>query len=280
MKATKVALAVMVFFIALRNWGEIPLEGKCPELTFARGGVVFVGSTRGGDTYLDGTPVVDGECYALVYTEKGATFQGFLADGRARDPVASYVALAGALARNGRCPPTLFQVLEENAATRTNGVWELFLLDTRAANGKPAGITADGRLRRVNAWRRVNGRIHAKRGALTSPGAFEEVVADTSPTRLAGGMGVPPVDAPKPRITSICVEGDTVKLTVADTVPYMTYDVKGAATPLDMDHDTFQIAREPKDGRTDGTITIEVDSRKDADATQARFFKVVRRRIP
>lgn len=238
---------------------------------------LFKCSTSGVDTYADGTRVVDGECYALVYTEKGGTFQGFQADGRARDSMMSYVALAGTVARNGRCPPTLFQVLEENAAARTNGVWELFLLDTRAASGKPAGMSADGRLQRVNAWRRVNGRILAKRGTLTAPGAFEEVAADASPARLMGGTGVPPVDAPKPRITGIRVEGGTVKLTVADTVPYMTYDVKGAATPRGWGRDALRMAREPKDGRADGTITLEVVPRKDADATQARFFKVVRR---
>ncbi len=237
---------------------------------------VFRCSTPGVDTYADGEQVVEGECYALVHTEKGATFQGFRADGLARDPESSYVALAGALARNGRCSPTIFQVLEENAAARTNGVWELFLLDTRVASGKPAGMTADGRLRRVNAWRRVNGRILAKRVGITSSDSFEELAADASPERLAGGTGVPPADAPMPRITDICVEGGTVKLKVADTVPYLTYDVK-EATLRGLEREAALVAREPKDGRADDTITLEVVPRKDAGSTRPRFFKVVRR---
>ena len=139
------------------------------------GDLALVCSTRGGDTYSDGTPVVDGECYALVHTAEGATFQGFTADGRALNPVQSYVALAADLAEGGRCPPTLFQVLEANAESRTNGVWELFLLDTRGADGKPAGVDAKGALRRVNAWRRVPGEIRAGGGAPLVGGAFAAV---------------------------------------------------------------------------------------------------------
>ena len=237
--------------------------------------LVFTCSTRGVDVYADGTPVADGECYALVYTEKGTTFQGFTADGRAQNPTNSYVALAASLAEGGRCPPTLFQVLEANAAVRTNGVWELFLLDTRAADGKPAGMDAEGRLRRVNAWSRVAGRIRAKRGSLTSTGAFEEVAADTSARRLEGGAGAIPADAPKPRITGIRVVDGTVKLTVADTVPYLTYDVDGAAAPHDFGRRSRRVARRPQDGRAGKAIEMEVPVEKGAG--DVRFFKVVRK---
>ena len=40
-------------------------------------------STPGPDCYADGTLVADGECYALVWSPKGATFAGFNADGTA-----------------------------------------------------------------------------------------------------------------------------------------------------------------------------------------------------
>lgn len=239
--------------------------------------LVFTCSTHGGDAYADGTPVADGECYALVYTEKGTTFQGFTADGRALNPKASYVALAASLAKGGRCPTTLFQVLEANAATRTNGVWELFLVDTRAADGKPAGMGADGRLGRVNAWRRVPGRICAKRGSLMSTGAFEEVAADDSADRLEGGAGAVPAETPRPRITGIRVVDGAVKLTVADTVPYLTYDVDGAVAPHDFGRRSRRMARQPRDGRAGGEITLEVAPQEIAGAGSARFFKVIRK---
>ena len=40
-------------------------------------------STPGIDRYADGSAVVDGECYALVWSPKGQTFAGFNADGTA-----------------------------------------------------------------------------------------------------------------------------------------------------------------------------------------------------
>lgn len=241
------------------------------------GDLLLTCSTPKGDTYEDGTPVSDGECYALVHTAEGATFQGFTADGRAIDPAKSYVALAAGLAKGGRCPPTLSQVLEANAATRTNGVWELFLLDTRAADGQPSGMDANGRLTRVNAWRRVNGRIRAKRGPLVSASAFEEVPADTSAAQLPSGVGVLPANAPQPRITGIRMVDGGVELTVSDTVPYLTYDIDGAAKLQDFGRRSRRVARRAQDGRANGVIRFEVPSYENADAGEARFFKVVRK---
>ena len=243
------------------------------------GDLALVCSTRGGDAYSDGTPVVDGECYALVHTVAGETFQGFTADGRALDPSRSYVALAAGLAVGGRCPPTLFQVLEANAASRPDGTWELFLLDTRGADGKPAGVDENGVLRRVNAWSRVKGKIRVKRGALTGSGTFEAVAEDTSAKRLAGGAGRVPVDVPRPRITAIRVVDGQVKLTVADTVPYLTYDVDGAAAPNDFGRRSRHMARQARDGRASGEITLEVAPADLAGADGARFFKIVRKSV-
>ena len=261
------------------------LRRLCALVVAALAGMVLAGagdltlvcSTRGGDTYSDGTPVVDGECYALVHTAAGATFQGFMADGCARDPARSYVALAGGLAEGGRCPPTLFQVLEENATTRTNGLWELFLLDTRGAGGRPMGMNANGRLQRVNAWRRVNGKVRVRQGSMTDGGVLETVPADTSADRLAGGEGELPAGAPRPRITGIQVVDGQVKLTVADTVPYLTYDVDGAATPQGLGRQSRRLARQARDGRAGGEITLEVAPTALQGTDGARFFKVVRK---
>ena len=241
------------------------------------GDLVLIGSTRGGDTYSDGTPVADGECYALVHTVPGAMFQGFSADGKALDPARSYVALAAGLAEKGRCPTTLFQVREADAAGREDGLWELFLLDTRGADGRPAGMDGNGRLRRVNAWHRVKGRIRAKRGGLMSPGAFEEVAVDDSSARLGGGVGKLPTEVPQPRITGIRVVDGVVRLTVADTVPYLTYDVAGTATPDDSGWRSRRMARRPQDGRAGGEIVLEVEQRAVDGTEGARFFKVVRK---
>ena len=48
--------------------------------------VAITFSTPGSDTYRDGRTVLDGECYALVWTPAGATFGGIAADGAAVSP--------------------------------------------------------------------------------------------------------------------------------------------------------------------------------------------------
>ena len=239
---------------------------------------VFTCSTQGTDRYADGTAVKDGECYALVYTEKGCTFQGFNADGTAQNPEQSYVALAAPLAKDHRCPPTLFQVLGRNAASRTNGTWEVFLLDTRTRDGLPSGLDADGRIRRVNAWSRVRGRIRSKKGGVSSFEKYEDIAEDDSADRIEGGASAVPPNAPKPRITGIRVVDGKVKLTVADTVPYLTYGVEGAHEPHHFNPRCRRARRigQPQDGCASKTITMEVDANAAAEGGSARFYKIVR----
>ena len=55
-------------------------------LAFGQGDddVSVVFSTEGPDRYMDGSVVLDGECYALVWSTDGV-FEGFSADGAALD---------------------------------------------------------------------------------------------------------------------------------------------------------------------------------------------------
>ena len=65
-------------------------------------------STPGQDKYADGNPVLDGECYALVWT-KGAQFGGINTDGTCVNAGDAIVLLAP-LAKNGKCPPVVFEI--------------------------------------------------------------------------------------------------------------------------------------------------------------------------
>ena len=56
-------------------------------------------STKGPDTYLDGKTVMDGECYALVWTKTGSTFAGLNADGTCVDPENNALVLAAPIAK-------------------------------------------------------------------------------------------------------------------------------------------------------------------------------------
>jgi len=92
--------------------------------------VVVTFSSVGPDTYKDGTTVVDGESYALVWTPSGSTFQGVRADGTAAGE--SKVALVAPVAKDGKCPRIMFQIDEDYAkANYPDGTWGVYLLDTR-----------------------------------------------------------------------------------------------------------------------------------------------------
>ena len=58
-------------------------------------------STTGPDCYQNGATVLDGECYALVWSRDGV-FEGFTADGAPID-TNDCVVNVGAVARGGRC---------------------------------------------------------------------------------------------------------------------------------------------------------------------------------
>ena len=90
-------------------------------------------STKGPDCYADGSVVMDGECYALIWSKDG-NFNGFDANGECIDPEDKIVLLAP-VAKNGRCPPVLFQIPAAEAENLKNGQYAVYLLDTRVSSG-------------------------------------------------------------------------------------------------------------------------------------------------
>lgn len=228
-------------------------------------------STPGIDCYADGTPVCDGECYALVWSPVGRVFGGFNADGTASS-ADDRVVLVGALARNGRCPDTLFQIPKETYEELAGGEWAVCLVDTRNAGGLPTGV--DGGLpRRVNRWAAVEGGVRASsagamgalpaaamRRNLSSASADAGVCADT--------LSAVPDSVTQPRITGFEVVDGVARLTVEGTVPFLTYTISAGDTP---DALTADDAAGWVDGDTAKPIEIETDAVKGS-----RFFKVTR----
>ena len=58
----------------------------------------------GTDTYADMTPVLDGECYALVWARDGKDFAGFRADGSLIDAANNGIVHIRALAKIAKPP--------------------------------------------------------------------------------------------------------------------------------------------------------------------------------
>ena len=240
--------------------------------------VVALFSTEGVDRYADGSAVADGECYALVWSPKGSVFSGFKADGTlvsSRDRVV----LAGALASGGHCRKSLFQIPAAEYAALEGGEWAVCLVDTRTANGIPAGVGGNGVPLRVNRWGVVrNGGVEIKAASPFEAAAFAATTAAPKATKAAGRgasygtyaevLSEIPESAPAPQITAIEVEDGMVRLTVAGTVPYLTYGVESGESPDALSADRAT-------GIADGTGGGEIEFEADA-STEARFFKVTR----
>jgi len=228
-------------------------------------------STKGPDKYLDGNTVMEGECYALVWTKNG-TFAGLNADGSCVDSENNKLVLVAPIAtKEGNCPPVMYVVKADVAETLKDGTYGIYLLDTRIAttttddagnstttyklaglkNGKPAAI---------NGYTSVQDGVKSSDGALASTSASSSVTVSQS--------APPPADAPKPTIKGIKLVGDNVFLTVSNTAPYLQYNAAVGDTP----NVGSENAGKPQSGAatTDGEITIVVPKTKG----NSGFFKV------
>ena len=237
-------------------------------------------STVGTDRYADGSAVTDGECYALVWSPKGTAFSGFNADGTPAS-ADDRVVLAGALALNGRCRDSLFQIPAAEYAELEGGEWAVCLVDTRTAAGVPAGVK-DGKPLRVNRWGLVQSGVTvedassmpaANRMRMTASGGTRSVASDGGrgetalPVRANVLSAVPPNLAP-PQITAIEVADGEVWLAVKDTVPYLSYTIVSGSEPGNLKTDYFS---EVIDGEAGAEIAIGT-----VQSVNRRFFKVKR----
>ena len=237
-------------------------------------------STSGTDRYADGSVVADGECYALVWSPKGTVFSGFNADGTA---VASTdrVVLAAPLAVGGKCRDALFQIPTEEYEELKGGEWAVCLVDTRMANGVPAGVKDNAPLR-VNRWGAVDGGVKIEPSSASAlmvaampqdstrhlmaaaPGAVEE-----DEGVCAGNLSAVPPSAKPPRITGLDIlDNGEVWLEVEDTEPYLSYTIISGSDPGNLQED---ICSDVVDGKSGAKISIGT-----AQSEAGRFFKVTR----
>jgi len=224
--------------------------------------------SEGPDTYADGTTVLDGERYALVWSKDG-NFDGFTVAGElvdAEDEVFGIVSRA----KGGRCPMTVFQIDSKKAPTE--GVYAVYLLDTRVASedGVKLSPTVNGKPQVVKATSTTVA-TYAVKGSSSFGGAEQKSAQTTASagdvTPIAPGASAAPV------VTGIKVEGALVYITVKNTSPFLTYDVVGAEDVGDVDgapkrDDVKQQAGAPN---PDEEITFVVPKEN-----SGKFFKVRR----
>ena len=182
-------------------------------------------STQGPDTYGDGTTVLDGERYALVWVKDGTTFAGLTADCKPLAETTKVIAVAP-LAKGGRCPETVFEIDAAYAATFAGGSFALYLLDTRVrdADGKVALASESGgegtrRPTTVNAAGQASSAIDSASQLSTSQ-------LSTSVALATVGVYAK-ID--EPRIDAMRIAGAKIEMTVSgmsDAAEYMV--VQGA----------------------------------------------------
>ena len=233
-------------------------------------------STPGPDCYADGTLVADGECYALVWSPKGATFAGFNADGTAIS-ANDRVVFAAPLALEGKCRDSLFQIPADEYAELEGGEWAVCLVDSRMAYGVPAGVKDNAPLR-VNRWGAVRNEVKISTAStfvldsIAAPKAGgRSLLAAAAPSETgvcAGTLSAVPDSVTQPRITGFEVVDGVARLTVEDTVPFLTYTISAGDMPDALAADD---AADWVDGDTAKPIEIETDAVKGS-----RFFKVTR----
>lgn len=201
--------------------------------------------TPGPDKYADGTAVLDGERYALVYTTETS-----------QETVRIY---PGAL--NGKCKPVVFFLDEEETAKYQGGTWGVYLLDTRDfaadATGKTLAAVVDGVPAVVNVKAAVKDGI-AKTSGFGSAVSSEGVAP--------GAYDLAAANVPNPVVTGIKIEGANVIVTVKDTVPFVGYTLESGSNSLSFSVPEGIVSANGDDA---GEITL-VAPKKD----NAQFFKV------
>jgi hypothetical protein len=217
-------------------------------------------STPGPDKYADGTDVLPGECYALVWSKDGV-FEGIKADGSTVDP-ADKVVLVSGVAKQGAngtyCPPLLFQVDAALAETLKDGQYAVYLLDTRvtAADGSVAvgGLDENGKLKAVNSYGSVSGGTKAAAGA----GA----ITQAKTTAIGGAAVATLVEVEAPIITAIKPNGTKITISTSGLSPVVDYKVVTGAKP--------------------GEVATELNAKADANGdftfekpANGSFFKVI-----
>jgi len=216
-------------------------------------------STPGPDKYADGSDVLAGECYALVWSADGV-FEGIKADGTTVDP-ADKVVLIAPVAKQGKngtcCPPHLYQVDAGLAKTLSKGVYAVYLLDTRvkAADGAVAvgGLDENGKLKAVNSYGTVSGDTTAE---------VAGSIAQAKSTAVGGAAVATLVEVEAPVITAIKPNGTKITISTSGLSPVVDYKVVTGAKP--------------------GEVATDLDAKADANGdftfekpANGAFFKVI-----
>lgn len=222
--------------------------------------VIF--STVGPDTYADGTPVLDGERYALVWAEPGVDEVVFMADGSTSGGVLVSALPGGS---SGKCKICMYEIDAARMPEFEGGTWFVYMLDTRQW-GADGSIFLSSDLSVVNAAGKVS-------GSQVFPKELTAVRAVSCPAATAATPSAVPEGTANPVVADIRIDGAEVCVSATNTVPYIQYTLLSADAP---DADKFEPAGSaPQTGAADLEGALEF--RLPLSESGKAFFKVGRR---
>ena len=171
-------------------------------------------STPGPDTYADGSTVLAGETYLLVYVKQGAVFGGVQTDGSLVDPLNNVIVTSGQAVEGAKCG---YKAIQYPAATYPEGgSWVIVVLDTRKADGTLGGLVA------AQGASAANGAA----SALSLGAAGGTAAAGLS----AAGPAPSPAGTPPPVIAAVQAGDGSVSLSIKNFSDKAVYQVQSATS--------------------------------------------------
>jgi hypothetical protein len=218
-------------------------------------------STTGPDRYADGSVVLDGECYALVWSKNG-NFDGFTAAGECIDAEDRIVLLAP-VAKDGRCPRVLFQIPVAEANEMAGGVYAVYLLDTRVVSDGVVKMSGcpNGELQLMNGYGEASEGIAVAGASINSVTEKESAAGG----QVASAMSPAAADCRQPKIKAIRIVGDNVFLTVENLGGFVRVN---SGEKISASQNTTPAVEAPKNGED-----VVLVARKQG---ESGFFKVIR----
>lgn len=242
---------------------------------------VFLYAETAKEKYADGSPVLPGEWYALVWLAEGETFQGFNADCTlvGADDEKNHFFKAQPLAPEWVDEDGMGMMqfnIDPGAYLSKGGTWNVYLLDTRKVTGvdekgKPTYAVSEAVNQKaipetVNAYglEASGDAVALDDGFYNEEGSKAEIVSAA------------PAGAEAVKVAGIRPAGDTVYLTVTNTMACLWYNVTRGDSPANATAEK-NVARQPKNGKADGG-TIELEVPKGA-SDAMKFYRVIRQTV-
>ncbi len=223
-------------------------------------------STTGPDCYQDGSLVLNGETYLLVYLKTNAPFHGVLMDGTLADPVNNVIATRSK-ASKGACEFKAVQYAP--SLYPSSGKWVIVLTDTRKSDGSVGGLVA-----KVGTSTAVAGQSGSSLSIASLSTATSTSGKSTPASIIASGNALSQADVQAPVITAIEQKGGAAKIHFRGDPKYsLNYEVQEVAD-LSSGAWVSVVKRIAKPAGL-ATQASDLPPVAPADSGNVRFFRVV-----